>query len=219
MFGRGKINRSLARRLSALDALRAKVMVADVDLTIVHVNPAVVSLLREAEGDLRKDLPRLDVNRLIGSNIDVFHKNPDHQRRLLATLTKPYSATIKVGGHQFDLLVTPLTENGQRIGFVVEWADAKERLENLDYAAQMVAISRSQAVIEFTTDGTITKANDNFLKVMGYSRDEVVGKHHSMFVEPAQRNSADYARFWDTLRRGEFQAAQYKRVGKSGNPV
>ena len=219
MFGRGKINRSLARRLSALDALRAKVMVADVDLTIVHVNPAVVSLLREAEGDLRKDLPRLDVNRLIGSNIDVFHKNPDHQRRLLATLMKPYSATIKVGGHQFDLLVTPLTENGQRIGFVVEWADAKERLENLDYAAQMVAISRSQTVIEFTTDGTITKANDNFLKVMGYSWDEVVGKHHSMFVEPAQRNSADYVRFWDTLRRGEFQAAQYKRVGKSGNPV
>ncbi len=219
MFGRGKVNRALARKMSALNALRAKVMVADENLTIVHVNPAVVELLREAESDLRKDLPRLDVSRLVGTNIDVFHKNPDHQRRLLATLTKPYSATIKVGGHQFDLLVSPLTEDGQRIGFVVEWADAKERLENLDYAAQMAAISRSQAVIEFTTDGIITKANDNFLRVMGYRRDEVIGKHHSMFVEPAQRDNADYARFWDTLRRGEFQAAQYKRIGKSGNPV
>ncbi|SMF79289.1 methyl-accepting chemotaxis sensory transducer with Pas/Pac sensor [Azospirillum oryzae] len=219
MFGRGKINQVLGRKMAALDSLRAKVMVADENLTIVHVNPAVVTLLREAESDLRKDLPRLDVNRLVGSNIDVFHKNPSHQRGLLASLSKPYSATIKVGGHQFDLLVTPLTEDGRRIGFVVEWADAKERLENLDYAGQMAAISRSQAVIEFTTEGIITKANDNFLKVMGYRLDEVVGKHHNIFVEPAYRDSADYARFWETLRRGEFQAAQYKRIGKSGNPV
>ncbi|MBK1837970.1 PAS domain-containing methyl-accepting chemotaxis protein [Azospirillum sp. YIM B02556] len=219
MFGRGKNNRALARKMAALDALRAKVMVADVDLNIVHVNPAVAALLREVEGDLRKELPRLDVNRLVGSNIDVFHKNPSHQRTMLAALTKPYGATIKVGGHQFDLLVTPLTEGAERIGFVVEWADAGERLQNLDYASQMAAISRSQAVIEFTTDGVITKANDNFLKVMGYRLDEVVGKHHSMFVESAYRDSSEYARFWDTLRRGEFQAAQYKRIAKSGKPV
>ncbi|WP_146255597.1 PAS domain-containing protein, partial [Azospirillum sp. TSA6c] len=112
-----------------------------------------------------------------------------------------------------------LTEDGQRIGFVVEWADAKDRLQNLDYAAQMTAINRSQAVIEFTTEGIITRANDNFLKVMGYRLDEVVGKNHSMFVETAYRDSADYARFWETLRRGEFQAAQYKRIAKSGKPV
>jgi PAS domain S-box-containing protein len=219
MFGWGKINQALGRKMAALDALRANVMVADENLTIVHVNPAVVGLLRAAESDLRKELPGLDVNRLVGSNIDVFHKNPGHQRALLASLTKPYNTTIKVAGHEFDLLVTPLTEDGRRIGFVVEWADAKERLENLDYAGQMAAISRSQAVIEFTTQGIITKANDNFLKVMGYRLDEVVGKHHSMFVEPAYRDSADYARFWETLRRGEFQAAQYKRIGKSGKPV
>jgi PAS domain S-box-containing protein len=219
MFGRGKTNRALARKMAALDALRARVMVADTDLNIVHVNPAVTALLREVEADLRKELPRLDVSRLVGSNIDIFHKNPSHQRGLLAALTKPYAATIKVGGHQFDLLVTPLTEGSERIGFVVEWADAKERLENLDYASQMAAISRSQAVIEFTTEGIITKVNDNFLKVMGYRRDEVVGKHHNIFVEPAYRDSAEYTRFWETLRRGEFQAAQYKRISKSGKPV
>ncbi|MBP2297809.1 methyl-accepting chemotaxis protein [Azospirillum picis] len=219
MFGRGKINRALAQKMAALDALRAKVMVADEDLTIVHVNPAAVALLREAEADLRKELPRLDVSRLVGSNIDIFHKNPGHQRQLLGRLTKPYGATIKVGGHQFDLLVTPLTENGKRIGFVVEWADAKERLENLDYAAQMAAISRSLAVIEFTTDGIITKANENFLRAMGYRLDEVVGKHHSMFVEASYRSSSEYALFWDTLKRGEFQAAQYKRITKAGEAV
>ncbi|MGF7175868.1 methyl-accepting chemotaxis protein [Azospirillum doebereinerae] len=219
MFGRGKRNQALERKIAALNALRAKVMVTDENLTIVHVNSAVVGLLREAESDLRRELPRLDVNSLVGSNIDVFHKNPGHQRGLLASLTKPYSATIKVGGHQFDLLVTPLTEGGRRIGFVAEWADAKERLENLDYAAQMAAISRSQAVIEFTTEGIITKANGNFLKVMGYRLDEVIGKHHNIFVDPVYRDSAEYALFWDTLRHGEFQAAQYKRISKSGDPV
>ncbi|CAO3415603.1 methyl-accepting chemotaxis protein [Azospirillum endophyticum] len=219
MFWQKKINRPLARKMAALDALRSKVMVADENLTIVHVNPSVVTLLREVEGDLCKELPRLNVDHLVGSNIDVFHRNPAHQRGLLSALTKPHGATIRVGGHQFDLLVTPLEENGQRIGFVVEWADAKERLENLDYSSQIAAINRSQAAIEFTTDGVITKANDNFLKVMGYRLEEVVGKRHDMFVEPAYRDSAEYAGFWDTLRRGEFQAAQYKRIAKSGKPV
>ncbi|MEE3623947.1 methyl-accepting chemotaxis protein [Nitrospirillum sp. BR 11752] len=138
---------------------------------------------------------------------------------MLAKLTKPYSATIKVAEHQFDLLVTPLTEDGRRIGFVVEWSDAKERLENLDYANQMSAIKRSQAVIEFTTDGIITKANDNFLNVMGYRLDEVVGKHHRMFVEKDYSTSSEYAQFWDTLKRGEYHAAQFKRIAKSGKAV
>ncbi|WP_246130489.1 methyl-accepting chemotaxis protein [Nitrospirillum pindoramense] len=138
---------------------------------------------------------------------------------MLAKLTKPYSATIKVAEHQFDLLVTPLTEDGRRIGFVVEWSDAKERLENLDYANQMSAIKRSQAVIEFTTDGIITKANDNFLNVMGYRLDEVVGKHHRMFVEKDYSTSSEYAQFWDTLKRGEYKAAQFRRIAKSGKAV
>ncbi|NUB01725.1 PAS domain S-box protein [Azospirillum melinis] len=219
MFGRRKHTLAFERRMAALDAVRTKVMVTDDALTIVHVNPALVALLREVESDLRRDLPRLDLNRLVGSSLDQFHKEPSQHRTLLASLTKPHGTTLELGGHQFDLLVTPLTEGGRRIGFAVEWANARERLQNLDYAAQMTAINRSQAVIEFTTEGVITKANDNFLKVMGYRLDEVVGKNHSMFVETAYRDSADYARFWDTLRRGEFQAAQYKRIAKSGKPV
>jgi methyl-accepting chemotaxis protein len=85
--------------------------------------------------------------------------------------------------------------------------------------AQANAISRSQAVIEFNLDGTIVAANENFLKTLGYSLDEIRGKHHSMFVEPAVRDSADYREFWKKLGRGEFQAAQYKRVGKGGREI
>ncbi len=219
MFGSKKKSVALHRQIAALDALRANVMVADEDLNIVYVNPSVVKLLREAEADLRKELPRLNVDKLVGSNIDIFHKNPAHQRGLLTGLSKPHAATITVGAYKFDLLVAPLNEGGRKIGFVVEWADAKERLNNLDYAAQMAAISRSQAVIEFTIDGKITRVNDNFLSVMGYRQEEVLGQHHSIFVEPSFRESREYAEFWERLRKGEFQAAQYKRIAKSGKPV
>ncbi|TWC00268.1 methyl-accepting chemotaxis sensory transducer with Pas/Pac sensor [Bradyrhizobium macuxiense] len=91
---------------------------------------------------------------------------------------------------------------------------------NIDSAlAQAAAIGKSQAVIEFKLDGTIVTANENFLNAMGYSLDEIRGKHHSMFVEPATRDSHDYREFWARLNRGEFQAAQYKRIGKGGREI
>ena len=85
--------------------------------------------------------------------------------------------------------------------------------------AQAAAIDRSQAVIEFKLDGTIVTANKNFLDAMGYSLDEIKGKHHSIFVAPAERNSPAYREFWAKLNRGEFQAAQYKRFGKGGREI
>src|SRR5467141_2923127 len=85
--------------------------------------------------------------------------------------------------------------------------------------AQVEAISKSQAVIEFNPDGTIVTANENFLKTLGNSLSEIQGKHHSMFVEPAMRDSAAYREFWASLNRGEYQAAEYKRIGKGGKEV
>ncbi len=93
----------------------------------------------------------------------------------------------------------------------------KARVQNA--LAQAAAISKSQAVIEFNLDGTIITANQNFLSTLGYSLDEIKGKHHSMFVEPAVRDSNDYREFWARLNRGEFQAAQYKRIGKGGKEI
>ena len=88
-----------------------------------------------------------------------------------------------------------------------------------DYKSQVAAISRSQAVIEFTLDGIILDANDNFLKTVGYRLDEVVGKHHSIFVEAGYRSSPEYRAFWDRLGRGEYDAGQYMRVTKDGREI
>jgi len=86
-------------------------------------------------------------------------------------------------------------------------------------AAKMSALERSQGVIEFALDGTVLRANENFLALVGYRLDEVVGKPHSLFVEPATRESPAYAEFWESLRHGAFQAAQFKRIGKDGREI
>src|SRR5260370_55882 len=88
-----------------------------------------------------------------------------------------------------------------------------------DARAQADAISKSQAVIEFNMDGTIVTANDNFLKVLGYSLSEIQGKHHSMFVASSDRDSATYREFWADLNRGELRSGEFKRVGKGGREV
>jgi methyl-accepting chemotaxis protein len=88
-----------------------------------------------------------------------------------------------------------------------------------DMRAQFAAINRVQAIIEFTLDGKILTANENFLNAMGYTLAEIQGQHHSMFVTPAYRASADYKAFWTKLGRGEYEAAQYLRIGKGGREV
>jgi methyl-accepting chemotaxis protein len=95
----------------------------------------------------------------------------------------------------------------------------QKQTEHADLRGQVDAIHKSQAVIEFSLDGTILTANNNFLNVMGYTLAEVQGKHHGMFVEAAYRNGADYRQFWEKLNRGEYQAAQFKRIGKGGKEV
>lgn len=85
--------------------------------------------------------------------------------------------------------------------------------------AQIKAINRSQAVIEFDMSGLILKANENFLNLMGYTLPEIQGRHHSMFVSEEYKHSEDYQAFWRTLNRGEFISAEFERLGKGGRQV
>uniref|UniRef100_UPI000AB50E18 PAS domain-containing protein n=1 Tax=Bradyrhizobium sp. CCH5-F6 TaxID=1768753 RepID=UPI000AB50E18 len=91
-----------------------------------------------------------------------------------------------------------------------------KKIRGMTEASKIAAISRAQAVIEFKLDGTVVTANENFCRALGYSLAEIEGKHHSMFVAPAERDSAAYREFWAALNRGEYQAAEYKRIGKGG---
>lgn len=197
----------------ALDSVNSNIMMADENYDIIYMNGSLQNFLKEAERDIQKDLPRFSVSNLIGSNIDVFHKNPSHQRNMLERMNTTTKTSIQVGGRSFNLLAVPLfDQNKKRIGTAVEWQDGA--------AAGMVdAINRSQAVIEFLPDGTIVHANQNFLSVMGYTLDEIKGNHHSMFADQAYRASAEYRKFWDDLNRGEAQTGEFKRFGKNGKEV
>ncbi|OSQ32501.1 PAS domain-containing methyl-accepting chemotaxis protein [Thalassospira sp. MCCC 1A03138] len=95
----------------------------------------------------------------------------------------------------------------------------EKKLQAADYAGQIEAIGKSQAVIEFAMDGTILTANRNFLSAMGYDLSEVQGKHHSIFVAPDYAKSPEYADFWTKLRNGQYMAAEYQRFGKGGREV
>jgi methyl-accepting chemotaxis protein len=88
-----------------------------------------------------------------------------------------------------------------------------------DMLGQLAAINKALAVIEFRLDGTIIKANQNFLDLMGYTLPEIKGQHHRIFVTPEERDTPEYAQFWQKLGRGKFDQRLYRRVTKSGAVV
>ena len=175
-----------ARLKLALDTCTSNVMMADANFNIIYINESLIGFLKESEKDIQKDLPRFSVDTLIGSNMDIFHKNPAHQRGMVEKMTSQVKTSIQVGGRSFNLVANPIFDNkGERLGTVVEWQDGAA-------AGLADAINKSQAVIEFQPDGTIMNANPNFLSAMGYTLDEIKGKHHSMFAETEYKNSAEY---------------------------
>ncbi|MBL4798548.1 MAG: PAS domain-containing protein [Oleispira sp.] len=120
---------SNARVKQALDSVTGNTMIADNDFNIIYMNAAVQGMMSNAQGDIRKDLPNFDANKLIGQNIDVFHKNPSHQRNLVANMRGTYKTEIMVGGRTFGLIANPIeNEDGERLGAVVEWMDRTDEV-------------------------------------------------------------------------------------------
>ncbi|WP_416307341.1 methyl-accepting chemotaxis protein [Neptunicella sp. SCSIO 80796] len=205
------------RNAQALESSSTCFMMANADREIIYANKAVLTLLKGVENEIRAVLPQFSADNLIGQNIDIFHKNPSHQRSLLANLRETHISSIAVGPLNFKLTLTPLFDQSDKnIGTVVEWLDQTELLVK---AGMLDALDRSQAVIEFGPDGVIKHANANFLKTMGYSLEEIKGKHHSIFVEEAYKNSPEYREFWLQLNEGKFTSDEFRRFGKGGKEV
>ncbi|WP_341909507.1 methyl-accepting chemotaxis protein [Ferrovibrio terrae] len=130
---------------------------------------------------------------------------------------------IGKGGKEIWIQATynPIFNSSGKPYKVVKFASdiTEQKMLMANYEGQLSAISKAQAVIEFDLSGKILHANENFLNTLGYTLDEVKGRHHSLFVEPALRESQEYRDFWAKLGRGEYDAAQYKRIGKGGKEV
>ena len=127
------------------------------------------------------------------------------------------------GGQEIwiQAVYAPIKDEMGRVVKVVKIATdvTVDRMRAADFEGQMNAVSKAQAVIEFSLDGKIITANANFLSTLGYTLAEIKGQHHGMFVDPAFRSTGEYRMFWEKLGRGEFDAGQYKRVGKGGKEI
>jgi methyl-accepting chemotaxis protein len=132
----------------ALDAVTNNVMIADHGNNIIYANNAWYDMMRAAEADVRRDLPHFNVRDVMGKNIDIFHKNPAHQRNLLERLTSTYKAQIVVGGRTFRLVANPMFGADQkRVGTVVEWAD---RTDEVAIEAEVDALVEAASRGDFT---------------------------------------------------------------------
>ncbi len=108
----------------ALDSISVNVMVADVERNIIYMNPAVLNMLQLAEADIRLAIAHFDSTKLLGTNIDQFHKNPDYQKELLAQLCGTHISEIHISGRTFRLVSNAIIyDQGQKLGTVVEWLD------------------------------------------------------------------------------------------------
>ncbi|OBR44672.1 MULTISPECIES: PAS domain-containing protein [Aeromonas] len=116
---------------------------------------------------------------------------------------------------------SPLLDEQGALSRIIEYSmDLTEQKQlNANFEGQLNALSRVMGKVEFSLDGTILDANPRFLEIVGYQLDELKGKHHRLLVAPDYAQSADYGAFWETLRRGEYLAGEFCRIGKQGQEV
>ena len=147
---------------NALDVCNTNVMMADKDYNIMYMNEAVENMMKTAEADLKAVLPGFNASDLMGQNIDIFHKNPSHQRRLLDNLKDTYRVQLEIGSRSIVIIATPVfDEQGGRLNTVVEWEDRTEELARIA-EEQRVDQERADAEAKiFAENSRIKQALDN----------------------------------------------------------
>jgi methyl-accepting chemotaxis protein len=222
----------------ALDATenRLKSMAADAKLDVISQSQAMIEFdlkghILTANANFLKTTG-YELNEIIGKHHSMFTSDQVRNSREYQEFWRELGEGKRQSG-EFKRVAkgnreiwikgsySPLYDIDNKPYRVVKYAldITEEKMKMADYSGQIAAISASQAVIEFAMDGTILTANDNFLKTMGYERNEIIGRHHSMFADEAYRKSIDYRLFWEKLGRGEYDANQYLRLGKGGKQV
>ncbi len=196
-----------ARIRQSLDKAATNMMIADADFNIVYMNETVTEMLAEAESSLRTVLPQFDAKQLIGTNIDVFHKDPSHQRSLLSRLDGPHKAALELAGLHFGLLAFPVSnEQGETVGYAVEW---ENRTQQVDAERQVTSVIAAAA--EGNLDQRIdTSAYEGFMQRLGDGVNRLMDVVVAPVRETVQVSEAlaqgDLSRMIEGEYHGEFQA-------------
>ncbi|TAN51099.1 MAG: PAS domain-containing protein [Methylococcaceae bacterium] len=177
----------------ALDNVSTGCMIADKERKIVYVNNSVKTILRGAESEIRKQLPNFDVDKLVGTNIDNFHKNPAHQAQLLGTFTKAYGATLSVGSRTLRVVANPvISSDGERMGTVAEWTDL---------SAEIATQNEVAAMVDAASKGDFTMRIDLGDK-QGFFRE--LGEGLNQFLETVSEAMADIGRVLGAMAAGDL---------------
>ncbi len=211
-----------AQRLSrfqeqALSESTACLMLIDSEGAITFANKAFYALANEHQAQFERALPGINFQGLTGSTISAFFANNSDLNLRYKNCESSDAFLLPVGNLLFTLkLSTIKSVEGEKLGTMVEWLNDQE----LQYKTGLLTgLDRCQAVISFTPEGIVEDANENFLKVTGYSKEDIVGKHHRLFVLPDYGMSEAYKLFWESLRNGEHSSGEYCRVAKNGDKV
>jgi methyl-accepting chemotaxis protein len=203
----------------ALDNLTSNVMVADLNLNVIYTNNTVRELMSAAQADIRKDLPNFDAARLLGANIDQFHKNPAHQRGMIAGLTKTFSTQFVLGGRTFRIIANPMTDaGGKRLGTVLEWADRTAELAvERDIQSIVTAVADGSFESRIPLEGKtgffqtlctgINKMADNMTQIVGWV--QAAAKEVSRGADEISQGNADLS------QRTEEQASSLEETASS----
>ena len=203
---------------TAFENSSAAMMSVDRDFVVMDVNKATEELLARSAHVFKELWPDFDAENIVGTCIDIFHKNPEHQRKMLADPANlPFRTDITIGDFKFALNVGGIFDaKGEYLGNILEWDDVTEARMN---AGVLDALDRSQAIIEFATDGRVLNANENFLEMMGYELPEIVGQSQSIFMQDGEIESVEFKAAWKAIRGGVSQEGRYKRLSKDGSDV
>jgi methyl-accepting chemotaxis protein len=178
----------------ALDNATTNVMIADNDGRIIYMNQAVQEMFRKAQDDLRRVYPDFDPDKLLGQNIDVFHKNPAHQRGLIQALQGTHRATIKIGNRSFNLAANPVRNGGERLGACVEWVDITDELKVQDEVNRLV---------DAAADGDLSR-RVNLADKQGFMRH--LGEGMNRLLDNVAGAMNELARVLESLARGDLTA-------------
>ncbi|MGB6229191.1 MAG: methyl-accepting chemotaxis protein [Litorimonas sp.] len=200
---------------SAFDGSSTPMMIVDRNLEVTFVNEATKALFSNNAAVFREQWPGFDPEDIVGMNIDTFHKNPAHQRAILDNPANlPFTTDIILGPLTINLAVAGVYDAaGEYVGNVLQWDNVTDDRLN---AGILKAMQHSQAMIEFHPDGRIINANENFLAATGYSLNEIVGRHHRIFMPEDQARTPEYAKFWQDLANGETITDVFERRNKTG---
>ncbi|NVK32326.1 MAG: HAMP domain-containing protein, partial [Gammaproteobacteria bacterium] len=186
--------REMMRIKKALDMVGANVMMADPDLNIVYLNHSVERTMRDAESDLKQALPSFDASNLLGRNIDMFHKDPSHQRRMLGSLSTTFASEIKVGVRTFRIVANPVRDDeGKPLGTVVEWTDRTQELAVENEVREIVEASKAGDLSKRIS----VKGKQGFF--------EILAKGVNELVEVADGITADTLRVLKALSDGDLR--------------